>query len=316
MAKRINATRDVRKDDTIIAFMGPTGAGKSFFIDLLTGASDQDRRAGSTLRSVTSQIEATTVVHPSDKDRRVVLVDTPGFDDTTRSDMQILQMISEWLQSMYKADVKLSGLIYLHRITDNRMAGSPYKNLRMFGELCGDVAMNQVFLVSTMWGKIKPEIGEAREQELKDRFWEPLIKKGSSVERLSKTKSDEAWRIVNKLIEIHDKKLKKEIVLLQEEMVDLGIKLNETQAGKTLYTSLQKQLVDQKDALKSLLTQVEKSNDRELTKELKKEYDKIEADFQKTFEEAKKFKVSIGTKIVGIFGGKKAKAKAVKIGDA
>lgn len=69
------------------------------FIDLLTGASDQDRRAGSTLRSVTSQIEATTVVYPFDEDKRVVLVDTPGFDDTTRSDMQILQMISEWLQS-------------------------------------------------------------------------------------------------------------------------------------------------------------------------------------------------------------------------
>ena len=26
------------------------------------------------------------------------IIDTPGFDDTTRSDMQILQMISDWLQ--------------------------------------------------------------------------------------------------------------------------------------------------------------------------------------------------------------------------
>lgn len=211
----------------------------------------------------------------------------------------------------YKADVKLSGLIYLHRITDNRMAGSPYKNLRMFGELCGDVVMNQVFLVSTMWGKIKPEIGEAREKELQSKFWEPLIRRGSIVERLSETNSDEAWRIVKKLIESHERKLKREIVLLQEEMVDLGIKLNETQAGKTLYTSLQKQLADQKDALKSLLAQVERSNDPALSKELKKEYDKIEADFQKTFEEAKKFKVSLGTKIAGIFGGKKARAVSI-----
>lgn len=29
---------------------------------------------------------------------RLVFVDTPGFDDTNKSDMEILEMIAEWLK--------------------------------------------------------------------------------------------------------------------------------------------------------------------------------------------------------------------------
>ncbi|EKM78780.1 hypothetical protein AGABI1DRAFT_114372 [Agaricus bisporus var. burnettii JB137-S8] len=309
-AETINAIHKIRKDDIIIAFMGPTGAGKSYFIDLLTG--QKGRRAGSSLKSVTSQIQATRVKHPG-YDDRIVLVDTPGFDDTTRSDMEILQIISEWLQKTYSKQVKLSGLIYLHRITDNRMAGSPHKNLRMFGELCGDVAMTQVRLVSTMWGKVKPEVGEGRERELRDKFWMHFIDKGSKIERLKDTTKEEAWRIVDQLI--RDSK-KRDAILLQEELVELEKQLNETAAGKTLYTSLQKLLADQKESLRSLVAQVEKSNDPNLTKELKKEYARINDQFQRTFQEVTKLKIPIGKRIMLFIFGKKTRAKAIKVSEA
>ncbi|KAF7771738.1 hypothetical protein Agabi119p4_6049 [Agaricus bisporus var. burnettii] len=309
-AETINAVQTIRKDDIVIAFMGPTGAGKSYFIDLLTG--QKGKRAGSSLKSVTSQIQATRVRHQG-YDDRIVLVDTPGFDDTTRSDMEILQIISEWMQKTYSKKVKLSGLIYLHRITDNRMAGSPHKNLRMFGELCGDVAMTQVRLVSTMWGKVKPEVGEGRERELRDKFWMRFIEKGSKIERLRDTKGEEAWRIVEGLI--HDSK-EREAVLLQEELVELQKQLNETAAGKTLYTSLQKLLADQKESLTSLLAQVEKSNDPNLTKELRKEYARINDQFQRTFQEVTKLKIPIGKRIMIYFFGKKTRAKAIKVSEA
>ncbi|KAF9450922.1 hypothetical protein P691DRAFT_757794 [Macrolepiota fuliginosa MF-IS2] len=308
MAEMLNAVKAIQKDDIIIAFMGPTGAGKSYFIDLLTG--QRGKRAGASLKSVTSQIQATRIKR-SRWDDKIVLVDTPGFDDTTKSDMEILQMISDWLRKTYERDVKLTGLIYLHRITDNRMAGSPLKNLRMFGELCGDVAMNQVILVSTMWEKMRADIGAGREAELKDKFWKPLIERGSGVARLEKSDStEEAWSIVEKLIK---QKEEREAVLLQEELVELGIKLNETQAGKTLYTGLQRLLADQRESLRSLLAQVEKSDDPALTKELKKEYARIEDQFQKTFEEVKKLKIPLGRRLMAFFFGKKARAKAVKV---
>src|ERR1700684_2418323 len=102
----------------------------------------------------------------------LVLVDTPGFNDTNiKSDLEILQMISDWLQTVsstlfsvcrfvfekelfrYEKKFKLAGIIYLHPITDNQMAGPPYRNLRMFGELCGDQAARKVALVNTMSDK-------------------------------------------------------------------------------------------------------------------------------------------------------------------
>jgi hypothetical protein len=205
----------------------------------------------------------------------------------------------------YSKQVKLSGLVYLHRITDNRMAGSPHKNLRMFGELCGDVAMTQVRLVSTMWGKVKPDVGEGRERELREKFWKHFIEKGSEIDRLRDTRGEEAWRIVDRLI--RDSK-KRDAVLLQEELVELEKQLNETAAGKTLYSSLQKLLADQKESLRSLLAQVEKSNDPNLTKELKKEYAKINDQFQRTFQEVAKLKIPLGKRIMLFFFGKKTRA--------
>jgi predicted GTPase len=33
--------------------------------------------------------------------KEIVLIDTPGFDDTTRSDLEVLRMIAEWLNQTY-----------------------------------------------------------------------------------------------------------------------------------------------------------------------------------------------------------------------
>ena len=40
---------------------------------------------------------------------------SPGFNDTSKSDTEILQDISQWLRETYEEDNKLSGIVYLHR---------------------------------------------------------------------------------------------------------------------------------------------------------------------------------------------------------
>jgi len=227
--------------------------------------------------------------------------------------MEILSMISHWLKTTYvtffflfstlssgyryERDVKLSGLIYLHRITDNRMAGSPYKNLRMFGELCGDLAMNQVVLVTTMWERVVGAVGEAREKELHTIYWKSLREKGSEVDSLRRANDQEAWGIINKVVDRHFQNKQAEAVLLQEELVDQKIKLNETQAGKALYTDLQRKLAEQKESMKTLLVQVQKSSDPHLTKELQKEYDRIQKEFDRAFDEVQSLKRSLWERI-------------------
>ena len=50
------------------------------------------------LKSQTTQINASRFWDPVSR-QHVVLVDTPGFDDTYGSDLKILNSISDWLVS-------------------------------------------------------------------------------------------------------------------------------------------------------------------------------------------------------------------------
>ena len=67
-------------------------------IDTVTN--QRGKRAGSRLESCTTEVRAVRLFnHPVYGDR-LVLVDTPGFDDTNKSDLEILQMVSDWLQKV------------------------------------------------------------------------------------------------------------------------------------------------------------------------------------------------------------------------
>src|SRR4051794_37978067 len=100
----------------------------------------------------TVNIGVYSFTHPGNK--TVFLVDTPGFDDTNRSDVDILKDIAFFLTTMHANRCRLAGVIYLHRITDPRMGGSALKNLEMFQKLCGTGSLPSVILTTTMWGDL------------------------------------------------------------------------------------------------------------------------------------------------------------------
>jgi len=143
----------------VIIIMGPSGTGKSTFID--TATRQDGHTVGHNPRPHTSDIRAVRVQHPTTHSP-VVFVDTPAFDDIHKSDTEILSMISDWLVTSYKGHVNLATIVYLHRISDNRMSGSVLKNLRMFTSLCGEQAMPNVILATTMWSKVDTKEGMDR----------------------------------------------------------------------------------------------------------------------------------------------------------
>lgn len=51
---------------------------------------------GHSLQSMTSDIRTVRYVHPTTS-QPILFVDTPGFDDTYKSDIEILSMIADWL---------------------------------------------------------------------------------------------------------------------------------------------------------------------------------------------------------------------------
>ena len=49
------------------------------------------------LKSKTREVQSVRCLHP-DSRRNIVLVETPGFDDTNFSDAQILRITAHWLK--------------------------------------------------------------------------------------------------------------------------------------------------------------------------------------------------------------------------
>ncbi|KAL2827118.1 hypothetical protein BJY01DRAFT_255786 [Aspergillus pseudoustus] len=168
----------------------------------------------------------------------VYLIDTPGFDDTNRSDTEVLKEIARWLVASYKGKILLNGIIYLHRIADIPMQGSARKNLIMFRQLCGENALKRVVLVTTMWDKVPEDEAVRREKKLIDtpEFWGWMLGKGSSCQRHYNTE-DSALVIVNELAG-HTLPVATE---LQRQMVDEKKELGDTSTGQELQSEMVKE---------------------------------------------------------------------------
>jgi len=201
--------------------MGPTGSGKSTFIDCATR--QDGRTVGHKLRSFTKDIRTDRFTHPTFGS--VVFIDTPGFDDTLKPDVEILTTIANLLVKVYKQKVNLAAIIYMHKIDDNRMSGPLRKNLTMFTSICGQEAMPHVVIATSMWGNVDPVQGAKREEELKGDFWKDILAAGCRTQRFDKT-YESAWRIINAVVDERPGA----VPLLAQEMVDRRRRLNETDA--------------------------------------------------------------------------------------
>jgi len=205
----------------------------------------------------------------------------------------------------YKEDTKLTAILYLHRITDNRMSGTPNRNLQMFGKLTGDKAARNVVFVTTAWDRLsKHEIGEKREGELKGTFWDVMLKYGATTARFNNSK-DAAWKIIDDVVARNTEGV---TLLIQEELVELRLRLKETAAGQALYVKLNILVDQQKDTVEKLFEQIQLQSDPARKKTLLEEYLKIQNDLQKTMEEANQLHVTFLQKLGRLFSWKKAKA--------
>ncbi|KAF5344097.1 hypothetical protein D9758_008875 [Tetrapyrgos nigripes] len=166
------------QEEIVIVVMGSTGTGKSSFINLLTG--DNTVKIGNTLNSETSEIQLIRFIDPASR-RKVVIVDTPGFDDSRSgvTNTNVLTTITEFLLEEYDKDRKINGLVYLHRISDTRFGGQASHNLKLFKSLCGRDNFKNVVALTTFWDRVDDETGRRREAELKAKFMKDLVEGGA-----------------------------------------------------------------------------------------------------------------------------------------
>ncbi|KAF9788713.1 P-loop containing nucleoside triphosphate hydrolase protein [Thelephora terrestris] len=262
--------------------MGATGSGKTSFINLL---SNSNLNVGKGLRSCTNTVQVADAFNLAG--RRVVLIDTPGFDDTSLSDVDVLNMIAAFLENSYEGGRKLAGVLYFHRISDPKMTGISRRNFGMFRKLCGDNALQNVVIVTNMWGQVDLEVGKEREAELKreDDFFKPVLDKGGRMERHENTALS-AERIVRLILGNNPLPLH-----IQKELVDEGKAIPDTAAGEELNRELNAQIERHREEMRVLredLEQAIKDKDEETRRELDVEIQRLQMKVEGLLDDSKR----------------------------
>ena len=185
-----------------------------------------------------------------------MLVDTPGFSDTVRSDTEILGLLVDWMKDSY-GERQLSGLIYLHDISAARMTGSILTNLRMFRKLCGDDNLRNVILATTKWEITPQKDAILREEDLRSDqgFWGLMIKFGSMVRRFENTEAS-ARSLVQELLRTGSDRFTPQI---QREVVEEGKSLWQTDAGAFIDDALARQAKLHVEEMRSLVEEQERA---------------------------------------------------------
>ncbi|KAF9444727.1 hypothetical protein P691DRAFT_711423 [Macrolepiota fuliginosa MF-IS2] len=272
---------DLTVHDIIVILVGPTGAGKSAFIQTATGL---EAGVNTSLDPGAGSISAVRATRSDGV--RVVFVDTPGFlTDAYQYDRDVLDAVVEWLQvgDDRQDKLKVSGILYLRRISQNNMKEAnypPLSNTTLFWRLCGENVFGKIIL--TTWPEdIDEETYNEKEKELRKTYWEAMIHRGSLVRRLGNTFSSN-WGIVDVIVG----RLTRRWVGIRKELADLDESLPTIKVGYQFRGTLES-IKEQKNGLLGRIegleeaTQVQPALLNELD-ELWKKRNKLIADMQQS----------------------------------
>ncbi|KAJ5690368.1 hypothetical protein N7462_004760 [Penicillium macrosclerotiorum] len=240
-------------DAIFIAVMGVTGAGKSTLISQCTG---QNVDVGHDLVSCTSEIG---VFDFELGGRTVYLIDTPG-NFTERPDFVILQSISAYLSASYARHIYIHGVIFLHRITENRVTGSARRNIELMKAICGSGFFPYVALATTHW-----------------------MTGGAALFRQDDGAAS-ACQIVEYLINKNKQLGETPALAIQRELVDMNKRLDDTTAGKVVLDVAARKYAAAKEEIAALKLAIKESDDEtsKVLHEMKEENEKIMRELEKT----------------------------------
>lgn len=218
----------------------------------------------------------------------VKLIDTPGFDDTEKSDLEILKILAAFLEDLfvdivrmldaeidpiarYRKKILLSGMIYIHRISDIRMGGASRRSFNLFLKICGQSNYKNIIIMTTMWDKVGPEEGRARENALigDGRFFQPVLHGGARILRHTNTE-DSAMNVARAVLVTHNPVA----LRIQVELVDEGKSILETEVGMAVHHEMQHLSHKFKDDMKNLrleMKQAKRERDKKSVVELERE---------------------------------------------
>lgn len=155
----------------------------------------------------------------------MLLLDTPGFDDSARDNLEVLNEIMSHLYSLalQPEDFAMRGVVFLHDISETRFGGSQKKTLGILKALLGDANLGNVVVGTTMWDAKRYKQQEQRERALQDEQWRGVHK----TMRLPHGDKGAAENIIRELL-----KREPALLLAQEEILEPPHTVESTTVGK------------------------------------------------------------------------------------
>ncbi|KAF9037217.1 hypothetical protein BJ165DRAFT_1307452, partial [Panaeolus papilionaceus] len=187
------------------SILGPTGAGKSTFIEVLD--------SNKSLKISSNQLEGFTQLISLYRLRNVTsygyptyLVDVPGFADSKISEMRIVSMLKDWIAAvgMPSRMGNVWHIMYFTPVNNPRLPGSHRQVLRIFQALTGVNTAKSIAVVTTMWDCVWNETATKRAEsnfnQLRDDIWKEYVDKGTKIYKFHNTQ-ESALSIVDKALD-------------------------------------------------------------------------------------------------------------------
>ncbi|KAH6905906.1 hypothetical protein BKA70DRAFT_461580 [Coprinopsis sp. MPI-PUGE-AT-0042] len=217
--------------------MGPSGSGKSTFINRCLGR--EDALVTHSLNSCTEKVSPYCAPCPVESPQgspkhQLVLIDTPGLFGGSINELGTLEQISSWLRPKDGPERRLTGIVYLHDITQKRMQRETKLSLELFRKICGEDSCSKTVLVKTQWPNPPDDQSRERGKDLDEDFFRKMRAAGA---KCMDIKDEVTER--NVIEYILTNALAQDIIIeLQRELQAKGATLAHTAAGKELKSCL------------------------------------------------------------------------------
>ncbi|KAF6807901.1 hypothetical protein CMUS01_14012 [Colletotrichum musicola] len=267
--------------------MGVTGSGKSSFVQLLV---DEEVDVGHGLEPCT--VNVGIYLYGDQHGRTVYLIDTPGFNDAKKTDAEILKEVSFTLVALRKQGIAITGIAYLHNITDRRMSGSSLKALKTFMAMCGKQSYPHVTLVTNM---ASDHSSSSAEEDIlgqlvaRTDWWGDMVTGGSRVMKHTGT-AESAKEILQPLIAARYKGL---LFTIQKELVDDGLDLDNTSAGRELNKEIGKAVEKLQVEMKRLREQSRETQNADMQSSLDEQRTELQKQVDQALESQRAMSITL-----------------------
>ncbi len=208
--------------------------------------------------------------------QKVTLIDTPGFDDSERSDTDVLELVAAYMAKGYENGTLLTGILFLQPLSQVRLQGSEKKRTRLFKTILGENAYQRVVIATTMWNQLSEAEATARQDQRKIRadVWGDMVSRGARVVRHDDN-AESATSIVQLLAQFQSPVT----LQIQQELLACGGRVARTSAGRQLDEDLSAEIAKLREEIEALrLAREDTANEN---RELRDKIAKLEHDRDK-----------------------------------